>query len=105
MPNQAVLIAQAPVEPTQDQVNGKATIEQLRVMIQSPSLGSMYNQLSPQTFKVAAKDTFIDSLAFCWKIKMVADGSIYAAAPVIVRNIYTVYIVSSTVEYALEPIH
>jgi hypothetical protein len=73
-----------------DHVNGKMTIEQLRVMIQKPSLGSMYNQDSLQTFKVAAKDTFLDSLAFCWKIKMAADGDVGGAAPVIVKNIYIV---------------
>ena len=51
VPNQAMLITQAPVEPTQDQVNGKMTIEQLRVMIQKPSLGSMYNQESAPNFQ------------------------------------------------------
>jgi hypothetical protein len=90
VPNQAVLITQAPVEPTQDQLYSKMTIKQLPVTIQKPSLGGMYNQERLQTFKVAAKDTFIDSLVFCRKVKMAADGGGDATAPVIVINIYTV---------------
>jgi len=74
----------------QDQLYSKVTIKQLPVTIQKPSLGVMYNQERLQTFKVAVKDTFTDSLAFCWKVKMATDGDVDGAAPVIVNNIYIV---------------
>jgi len=90
VPNQAVLITQVPMEPTQDQLNGKMTIKQLPVMIHKPSLGGIYNWERLQSFKVAAKDTFTDSLAFCWKVKMATDDDVDGAAPVIVNNIYIV---------------
>jgi hypothetical protein len=72
------------------QVNGKMTTGQLRIMNQSPLWRSLHNQDSLQTFKVAAKDMFLDSLAFWWKVKMAADGDVGGAAPVIVNNIYRV---------------